>query len=77
MSNMVSVSMAPFVESVQQGSPHRMRTDDRAEVDPEIRVNHRVARFLWVPKRLSASSFSGDNELFFDPGSRNSSAGSA
>src|SRR5260221_3250776 len=30
---LVSVSMAPFRGSVQQGSRHRMRAHDRAEVD--------------------------------------------
>src|SRR5437667_5961289 len=32
-SPLVSVSMAPFVEAYSKGSRHRMRADDRTEVD--------------------------------------------
>ena len=35
---LVSVSMAPFVEAYSRAPPHRMRTDDGAEVDDAAAV---------------------------------------
>src|SRR5437667_11292798 len=46
-SPLVSVSMAPFVEAYSKGSRHRMRADDRAEVDDAPAVGaESLDRFL-------------------------------